>query len=80
MNCLKSGIRVKSETDELPEEWINLNLMENVEIDRDDKTIQFMSNDNEFTYDFKENEADFIAIQNALKGIKVSYQEVNDEL
>jgi hypothetical protein len=73
-------IRVKSETDELPEEWINLNLMENVEIDRDDKTIQFMSNDNEFTYDFKENEADFIAIQNALKGIKVSYQEVNDEL
>jgi hypothetical protein len=31
-------IRVKSETDELPEEWINLNLMENVEIDRDDKT------------------------------------------
>jgi hypothetical protein len=64
----------------LPEEWINLNLMENVEIDRDDKTIQFMSNDNEFTYDFKENEADFIAIQNALKGIKVSYQEVNDEL
>jgi hypothetical protein len=73
-------IRVKSETDELPEEWINLNLMENVEIDRDDKTIQFMSNDNEFTYDFKENEADFIAIQNALKGIRVSYQEVNDEL
>ena len=73
-------VRVKTETSELPEEWINLNLMENIEIDRDELNIQFMSNDNEFTYDFHRNESDFIAIQNVLKGIKVSYQEVRNEL
>ena len=73
-------VRIKKETKDLPEEWINLDNIENVEIDRDDKTINFFGADQEYSGDFEDNEEDFLAIQNALKGIKVSYQEVNNEL
>lgn len=70
-------VRVRRESKDLPEEWINIANMENIEFNSDDNSISFFGKDEEYAFEDMPDD-DFLAVKNAMMGIKPIYQKVNE--